>query len=84
MYEYFKTNSKQPVEWFGDLFKHSDIIKNKMIRYIDIDYDSFDQKQMLIFRFNALLEHPTIVTETVEIITIGKEIITFTVSVITF
>lgn len=79
MHEYFKASSKLPSNWFSELFEYIDS-KNKMVEYVDIDYNSFDQKQLLIYRFNALQEYPTIFTEAVEIIKIGKEVILFPVS----
>lgn len=84
MYEYFKASSKLPSNWFSELFEYIDISMNNMVEYVDIDYDSFDQKQLLIYRFNALPEYPTIFTEAVEIIKIGNEVILFPVSTITF
>lgn len=82
IHTYFDGESKDTSQPMRVLFKKGPFHTNDMCDYDDIDYDSFDQKQLLIYRLNQRLQQPTVFTEMAQAVKIGNETITFEVSLL--
>ena len=76
---YFEQDSKDPSEWMREVFKKMPFRKNDLYDYVNIDYGSIPQKDLLIHRLNQRLQKPNIFSECAQAMEIGNEIITFEV-----
>lgn len=76
---YFEQDPKDASEWMRELFKKMPFRKNDLYDYVNIDYGSIPQKNLLIHRLNQRLQKPNVFSEITLAMEIGSEVITFEV-----